>query len=174
MVHRVKNRKFVSLSKLDQKKLADNFCELRQWVSTGELEGFEQLSISVFDHWLSTEEAQTQLDGASESLQRSHNKKLHSFVSELASKAQPYLVKLKGRRRNNVTFRKFTSAAARDQFLVPAPYNCGDRWRFILVFPALDAAYFEGSDFTHHIFFRKRSKLKELEQVSRRAGVYAL
>ncbi|MEH6472815.1 MAG: hypothetical protein V7752_16365 [Halopseudomonas sp.] len=168
------NRKFVSLSKLDQKRLANDFGELRQWVDSGELESYGQLSISVFDHWLSANEARAELGGISENRQRSHNKKLHSFVSELTSQTECYLVKFTGRRRENMTFRKFTSATARNQFLTPAPFDISNRWRFTLVFPELEAIYFERCDFTHDVFFREHGKLRKLEKAAQDAGVYAL
>ncbi|MCJ8351943.1 hypothetical protein [Moritella sp.] len=63
----MKQRRFISLPLNTQKALQaqykDAYGALEHMYDTGILEGIEQVSVSVFDHWLSFDEAIDQRSG---------------------------------------------------------------------------------------------------------------
>ncbi len=136
--------------------------------------GYKNASISVYDHWLTREEAEEQLDKISDALQIKHNIKLHSFCCNLTNEVTSYLVKFKGRYKNKVVFKEFLSSSGREKSIIPLEYNYGDKWRFVIVFPSLNLVYFEGCDFTHHFYYRDKSGFKVIENIAKQSGVHVL
>ena len=168
------NRHFISLPRERQAQLKAQFPELRELAEEGSANGVQHIAVSVFDHWLSVDEAIAEIDEVSLDSQRVNDAKLHAFTCGLASRSQCYLVKFKGRHHQHATFRAFTSDSARNRWLTPLPYNIGDKWRFQLVFPQLEMVYFEGSDFTHHIYLKHSIGQRVVEEAAIGSGVYVL
>jgi len=162
----VNNRHFIALPETQQKSLRAQFAYLRELAEAGSATNFYQLVVSVFDHSLSEEEAIEELNEVSFEAETSRSAKLAAFARSLASRNRCYLVKFKGRRHECPTFRSFTSDDARDRWLTPKPYNISDEWRFCLVFPELDMVYFEGCDFTHHIYLKDAKGRSVLEEAA--------
>lgn len=160
-------RRFLNVSKEHQRSLTSQFQSsfdaLDNWYDTGILTGIELVSISIFDHWLSQDEARLHLGDVDEVTQFENNKKLHKFVCSLTSQFDSYLVKFKGRRHNRVSFRKFTSNSAREKTLTLQHSEAGNQCRFVLAIPELDALYFEGWDFTHHIYSPNKFEMSKIE-----------
>ncbi|QUM88852.1 hypothetical protein HWV03_08600 [Moritella sp. 36] len=119
----MKQRRYISLPLNTQKALKaqykDAYEALEHMYDTGILKGIEQVSVSVFDHWLSFDEAMAQLSGIDASTQYEYNRKLHKFACLLSDSFECYLVKYKGRYSNKVTYREFTSDKAREDTLWP-------------------------------------------------------
>lgn len=168
------NRHFLSLPREQQRLLQAQFPELLELAEEGAAKGFYQLAVSVFDHWLSAEEAIAEIDEVSLGSQQGNNAKLAAFARHLASRNQCYLVKFKGRYRKQVVFKEFVSQEKRDRWLTPLPHDVGDNWRFLLVFPQLEMVYFEGSDFTHHIYLKEKNGQRVIGAAAADAGVYLL
>jgi hypothetical protein len=167
-------RRFVALPKKDQDRLTELFGALPRLIAAEEATGYQHQIVSVFDHVLSLEEAKIDLDNVDPTHAARHDEALHAFACALSASSDCYLVKLKGRRKDRLTFRAFTSEEAREQSLVPLPYLVSDRFRFTLVFPNLDLVYFEGTDFTHHLYFKRAESLEPVVEAARRAGVHLL
>lgn len=157
-------------SKKEQKALLDKFDTLLDVVKEHESGEYEQSSISFFDHWLSRDEAIKHLDNVSLNKQVRRDTLLHEFCSKLASETEVKFVKFRGRYRNKPVFKNIKSNRA----LYPEPYNIGERWRFVLVLPELNAVYCEGCDFTHHIYYPKFQDLSLIYKVANQCGVHVI
>ena len=136
--------------------------------------GYQRASISVYDHWLTREEAEEELDKVPNIKQQAHNIRLHKFCCTLTDEISAYLVKFKGRYKSKVVFKEFLSTPGREKSLIPLEYNYGDKWRFVLVFPSLDLLYFEGSDFTHTFYYKDLEQIKPIAEIAKRHGVHVL
>ncbi|MEX2473724.1 hypothetical protein [Marinobacter sp.] len=169
----VSHRHFISLPEKQQNLLRAQFPELRE-LAEGGAAGCHQLAVSVFDHWLSPSEAVSELNGVDLESQTNKDAKLAAFARSLASRHQCYLVKFKGRYHQHPTFRIFTSDEACHRWLTPLPYNIGDKGRFCLAFPQLEMVYFEGHDFTHHLYYKGDSGKPVVEKAAADAGLYLL
>lgn len=174
----MKHRRFVNLPLNTQKILRaqykDAYEALEYMYDTGVLKGIEQVSVSVFDHWLSFDEAIAQLSDIDVSIQYEYNRKLHTFACLLSNSFECYLVKHKGRYSNNVTYRKFSSDKAREDTLWPLDYRVPTRHRFELIIPELDAIYYEDDDFTHHIYFAKGNKSHKFTELLKKSDLHLL
>ncbi len=168
------SRHFISVPKEQQSLLHAQFPELRDLAEGGAASGYHQLAVSVFDHWLSAGEAVNELNRVDLESQTSKDAKLAAFARSLASRHDCCLVKFKGRYQRHATFRAFTSDDARNRWLAPLPYNISDKGRFCLVFPQLGMVYFEGHDFTHHLYFKGDSGLPVVEEAAAYAGLHLL
>lgn len=171
---RVINRHFVSLPRQQQRLLQAQFPELLELAEVGGAKGFHQLDVSVFDHWLSADEAIAEMDEVSLASEQANNEKLATFARLLASRNQCYLVKFKGRYHKRPVFKEFLSDEKRNRWLTPLPHDVGDNWRFRLLFPQLQMVYFEGSDFTHHIYLKEKGGQQVIEAAAVDAGLYLL
>lgn len=153
--------------------LGAQFPELQTLAEDGAA-GCYELAVSVFDHWLSPDEAVKELNGVDLESQRARDAKLAAFARSLSSRCQSYLVKFKGRHQKNPTFREFTSDDALERWLTPLPYNISNKGRFCLVFPTIRMVYFERHDFTHHLYFKGDSGKPTVEKAAADAGLYLL
>jgi len=167
-------RRFVALLKEEQDRLAEQFATLPQLIAAEDVDNYQHQAVSVFDHFLSAEEAKIQLEDVDNADAASHNESLHKFACNLSARNDCYLVKLKGRHKGRLTFRAFTSAVAKERSLVPKPYMVSDYFRFVLVFPSLDLVYLEGSDFTHHLYFKSAESLEQVVEAASHANIHLL
>jgi hypothetical protein len=106
-------RSFIKLTKLESEGLAKRFPELLDLINYREVDSLDQYALSAFDHWLSPEETRTQIGNAvSEDQENLHNQKFQRFLSDISAETEVFLIKLKGRRRLTLTFRRFLSRDA--------------------------------------------------------------
>ncbi len=73
-------------------------------------DGYQQVAIAVYDHWLSEEEAYKELNDVPIEKQKINDAKLHSFVCRLTSSFESYLVKRVGNRRRPSAIHNGSSA----------------------------------------------------------------
>ncbi|WP_415882899.1 hypothetical protein [Neptuniibacter sp. QD34_54] len=171
-------RKFINLPKSKQQSLrhefATHFEALDTYYDTGESESVEWISVTVFDHWLSLDEAILNLDKARDETRKAYDEKLYTFICLLTSQFEAFLVKKLGRYNEKLTFREFTSKEGRKSTLILSDYRCGERARFSFVIPSLGILYFEGSDFTHHIYFKDVNALETIRPLVDRCKLFLL
>lgn len=160
-------RSFVKLTKFESVELARRFPELPDLISSEEVDSLDQYALSVFDHWLSPKAAITQIDNISEEQEKIHNLKFARFLGDISAETQAYLIKLNGRRKSNLTFRRFLSQEGLRKYLQPKHHMVNDSFRCILLFPAIETVYFEGCDFTHHFFCRKSDAKELIEKIAK-------
>jgi len=167
-------RKFKRLNKTENTRhnlLLPNIVRLYAKEDTSD---YKHLSICVFDHWLNQEEARDEIDKVSVEKEGANDRKLHGFCCALASKNECYLIKLLGSKKNEVTFRAFSSEKSCQECLEPEAYNCSSNGRFVLAFPEMELIYFEDWDFTHHIYYRNADKLAGFRELVGKHEVYIL
>jgi len=109
--------------------------------------GFNYLGITVFDHWLTQDEAIKELD--SNSLELKRDKQLFNLNKELQNKFEVYFVKIRGRRKEKVVYRHIRNFKCLEGGY--NGYDCGNRGIYIL--PKLKAIYIEGYDHTYHLYY---------------------
>lgn len=168
------NRRFMAVDKSVQSRLEEAFPDLSEVIENNPVNRYKTASITVFDHWLSEEEAATELGDVLPEIEKEYDARLHKFISGLTSKFETYFIKRVGKNKKRITFRAFTSEPAKDKTLTPLPWTASNRSRFILVIPSLELAYFEGWDFTHHVHLKNMSVIAVLKEEAAKAGVYVL
>jgi hypothetical protein len=168
------NRRFKVVDKPTQTRLVHCFPQLGEILSYEGYSNYQHLSVTVYDHWLSEENAFLQLNNMPIEKQKIYDARLHSFVCNLTGNFESYLVKRVGRHKKNITFRAFTSRMAREDALRPQPYLVGDRNRFTFVIPHLKLIYIESCDFTHHVYLRDSASIDTLKNEAEKSGVYVL
>lgn len=165
-------RNFKNVPLCQQKALAEAFPELLSLWEYIEVEGFKKVSVSVFDHWLSQDEAIKHIDNVSTIQAGKNNDLLHKFVISLAQSTETYLVKFRGKNSGKkAVFKEFTSQLGMVNCLIPEYHFAGDNYRFILVLPQLSVVYFEGSDFTHQIYYKREKDLEFISKLAHENGL---
>jgi len=139
-----------------------------------EINGYSKLSISVFSHWLSQNEAIDEIDEVSTYKIKKNNEKLHSFTVALIESTTCYLIKIIGLKKDTVTFRELLSPLKLNKAILPTPHLIGDKWRFVLAIPSLEIIYFEGSDFTHHIYYKDIKKIEPIYSLVKNNELHVL
>ncbi len=166
----MRNFRNVPLSR--QKSLAEAFPELLSLYDFIEVADYKKVSISVFDHWLSQDEAIKNIDNVSTIQAAKNNDLLHKFTISLTQSTEAYLVKFRGRNSDKkVIFKEFTSQKALVNILTPEYHFSGDRYRFILVLPQLNIVYFEGSDFTHQVYYKREKDMEFVSVLAKESGL---
>lgn len=169
------NRRFHNLDRKTQDSLINCFPGLAAIASNESTGDYQQVAISVYDHWLSEEEAYKELNDVPIEKQKIYDAKLHSFVCSLTSSFESYLVKRVGRYKQHVTFRAFTSTSAKNMTLRPLPYLTSSANRFMFVIPSLKLIYVESWDFTHHAYYlENQAPIAALKAEAEKAGIYVL
>ena len=167
-------RSFVNLSKPETLRLNNQFPEILDLVRLEQVDAYNHYSVSVFDHWLSPEEAKIEIDQISFKKIESHNEKLFKLVTGLAGQTDTYLIKFLGRKKSQITFRKFLSQKGLDRSVKPKNHLISDSFRFILLLPELETAYFEGSDFTHHFYTKNNNGKEVFQKMAKSNNLYIL
>ena len=167
-------RNFKSTTKIKQKHLNEVFPEIMDLYSMEETDAYTKVSVCAFDHWLTQEEAIKEIDDVSHRGEKEHNKKLHEFSVALAENTECYLVKLIGKKKGKVTYREFTSEIGLRKQLVPEHHYIADSCRFVLALPKLKGVYFEGSDFTHHFYFKGTEDIQEISDLANKYGLHII
>ena len=165
-------RRFKNVSRTKQNSLSKEFPELLSLYACGEDVAYKKVSVSVFDHWLNKDEAIKYIDSASAIQEIENNHLLHKFSMSLASLTETYLVKMRGKNtKRKAAFKEFSYESGINNCLIPQHHFASDRSRFVLVHPQLNAVYFEGSDFTHHIYYKHENGLEFISKLANETGL---
>jgi len=167
-------RNFKNTTKIKQNQLNEVFPEMMDLFSWEGTDAYTKVSVCTFDHWLTQEEAIKEIDDVSHHREKEHNKKLHEFSVALAENTECYLVKLIGKKKKRVTYREFTSEVGLRKQLVPELHYIADSCRFVLVLPKLKGVYFEGSDFTHHFYFKGNEDIQKISDLAKKHGLHII
>ena len=167
-------RNFQSISKSAQAQITTQPDDVLKAFRGESVESHRKFSISVFDHWLSRDECIAEIDNTTSQGEFERNHRLHLFCIDLAKSNECYVVKLRGRKKEQVTFRKFTSEKGLVRVLEPKEHSVGDNWRFVLSLPKLKIVYLEGSDFTHHVYHQDSQAKFALTHLARIHGLHVI
>ncbi|MFC3152324.1 hypothetical protein ACFOEK_14920 [Litoribrevibacter euphylliae] len=165
-------RKFRNLPRPKQTEINRIFPDLQEAIERHE--GYTYIGITVFDHWLSRDEANQLLENVPEDEQKRRNQLLYNFSKKLLSEAEVLNFKFIGKwTKAKPLFRKFTSQEAALEYLNPAAGNNHKRF-FEVVLPELKIIFMEGWDDTNIMYLKDASVKPLIQQWAKEAGVYCL
>lgn len=166
-------RKLLNVSRNRQKELASVFHWLR-----GVHENFDGsaqiLSVSVFDHWLTREEANVLLERVSPQEQQRRNSLHAAFCARLAAETEVLSFTFRRRRQDQLVFRSFALPAALLFYFTPNGGRTLGHRQFHVVLPQLGCAYYESWDDTNHFYFSANTDMTHVSQLASECGLHVL
>ena len=165
-------RNLINLGKQKQVELKQQFPSIRKLFNISEQSDYSHLAISVFDHTLTPEEVKLEINDNGSSYNLKYDKKLYYFCVALSESTTVNPVKLIGRYKTKVLFRSFTASKNAKKYLEPKPYHHHDLKRFVLALPIYDSIYFEGCDYTHHLYYKSFEKLDPVLELVKLHGLH--
>lgn len=158
-----------------QERLLTTFPNILEVTSGDEDHTYEMLSISVFDHWLDREEATSLLENVSSSVD-SRRKGLHHCLSRklvTSLDAVTFNIESDGTKTRPV-FKGFVSPQSACDYVEPSDHNISARFYFKLAIPDLSCLYFEGSDYTSHLYYQRESEISTILKIAEQCGLFVL
>lgn len=131
--------------------------------------GLQQISLSVFDHWLSRDEASRLLEAVEREEQISRDMRFFTFAVALSDRTEMLDFAERGRRRDRLQFRKFARAMV---YFDSAIKRRGGRRHVVL--PSLDALLIEAWDDTWQLIFRNLQQVEIVLEQASIAGLFVL
>jgi hypothetical protein len=132
------------------------------------------LSVSVFDHWLSQEEASDLLENVSP-VEQTRRDALHAkFCSLLVAGTAALSFVFRGRLKDRPVFREFTSVQALSKYCTPHGGRALGHREFQVALPELDCVFYESWDDTNHFFFTKPTAVDTISEWALQSGLYIL
>lgn len=132
------------------------------------------MAITVFDHWLTRDEANRLLENVPREEQQIRNACHAAFCALLVAETPVLSFAFRGRAHDRTTFREFISPEALSNYCTP---NGGQTLRhrhFQVVLPELDCAFLESWDDTHHFYFNNPACIEPVREWAERCGLYLL
>ena len=126
--------------------------------------GVSGLAVSVFDHWLSEDEAREHLAHVPPAEQARRDGLHARFAQLVLAQTEALTYVWRGRRKDRAVFRRFTD--------VEAP-RTGQR-PFRLVLPAWQAVFLEGWDDTHSVFSTSPETVQQVKDCAAACGLFVL
>ncbi|MGK5023391.1 hypothetical protein [Janthinobacterium sp. RB2R34] len=132
------------------------------------------LSVSVFDHWLSRDEACEKLENVPVDEQARRDALLADFCSQMIAGTDVLSFVQRGRQFRHILFRRFVSKAALSEYCRPGGGKVLGHRDFHVVLPEHGCVLYGSWDDTYHFFF-KRPGLEDAARVwADKSGVYLL
>lgn len=132
---------------------------------------YNEAHISVFNHWLSVEEADKEITDAPNDI---YNQALHNFSLNLFKQYQAYFVKFKGNDKKYTRLKVAINDKALEIITTPTHHLSSGQFRFVALIPELEVLYLEGCDYTHHIYYKSEPKFNKLKTMISEYGLYVL
>lgn len=175
-------RHLKNIPKARQAQLHAQFRWLPGIVQDRELEQASMLWVSVFDHWLSREEANALLENIPADEASRRNKLLQGFCAEMIASTEVLSIALRGHGKHRPTFRAFTSTDMLLKYCAPGggtvfpyPTRHGFRHRhFRVALPQFGCTFHESWDYTYHFYCRSPQLEVAAREWAARSGVYVL
>lgn len=149
-----------SLKSYEQRELASQFPRLLDLIGSFEADGYESIAVSVFDHWLTTEEAIKLLDGVSLEEQETRDSKHLKLSRLLVENQSVYEFHFIGKKRNLLRFSSYSSKSSILRAVQPEGRFGNGLSFFRLAIPDLKAVYLEGYDDTNTLFYRDEALIQ--------------
>jgi hypothetical protein len=170
----ISNRRLVNVTQARQRALGEQFAWLHSVHENEKREDVKQLSVSVFDHWLSREDACKLLENIPIEEQERRDKLLAAFCSALISNTEVLSFAMRGRRKDRPVFRTFTSKTVLGSYCKPNGGKLLRHRHFYVVLPELGCAFYESWDDTYHFFFTSPGIEKAAHDWAAQSGVFLL
>lgn len=175
-------RRLFNVPRVRQDALSTQF----SWLPSIELgetpSGVHMLWVSVFEHWLSREDACSLLENTpSEEIWR-RRQLLKRFCEEMVSSTEVLSFAMRGHCKHRPVFRAFRSKEETSNYCKPNgsemfhyPRRCGFRHRhFRVALPEFGCTFNESWDDTYHFYFTSPGIKEAALEWTRRSGVYIL
>ncbi|MFM0157310.1 hypothetical protein [Paraburkholderia sediminicola] len=167
-------RRLLNVSRLRQQELRSQFSWLRGVHVDEKNQDVQVNSVSTFDHWLSWEEACKILENVPPVEEARRNSLLADFCTNMIAETDVLSFALRGRQKNTIIFRNFTSKAALANYCRPCSGKILGHRHFFVVLPVLDCAFYESWDNTYHFFFTKPGIADAALDWAKQSNVYLL
>jgi hypothetical protein len=168
------NRRIVNVAKTRQRDLAGQFHWLMDVDLNEQRAEVQILSVSVFDHWLSREEACEKLENVPTDEQARRNALLSDFCSRMIAGTDVLSFVQRGRQFRDILFRRFVSKEVLSEYCRPGGGKVFGHRHFHVVLPEHECVFYESWDDTYHFFF-DRSDIADAARVwADQSGVYLL
>lgn len=168
------NRRIVNVSNTRQRDLTAQFPWLMDVDLHEQRADVRILSVSVFDHRLSHEEACEKLENVQADEQARRDALLADFCSRMIAETEVLSFVQRGRQSRRIVFRRFLSKEVISEYCRPGGGKVFGHRHFHVILPELGCAFYEGWDDTYHFFFT-RSGIEEAARVwASQSGVYVL
>ncbi len=169
-------RRLRNLPPARQTALRRDFPWLRAvaWDETPLPSNLKSMSITVFDHWLSREEANRLLENVPPDEQLDRQARHAKFCALLTAQTQVLSFAFRRHAKNRSVFREFTSAQALTAYYTPHGGPSLRHRMFQVVLPELQCAFFEGWDDTHHFFYTQPAGIDRIREWASWCGLYVL
>lgn len=168
------NRRIVNVSKTNQTVLADQFHWLMDVDLNEHSADIQILSVSVFDHWLSREEACEKLENVPANEQARRDALLADFCYRMSAGTGVLSFVQRGRQFRHILFRRFVSKEVLSEYCRPDGGKVFGHRHFHVVLPEHGCVFYESWDDTYHFLF----KCSDIEDAARvwadQSGVYLL
>lgn len=171
----MQERRLLNLPQSRQLALRDQFSWLKAVVEDeAHPHDLRCMSVTVFDHWLTRDEANELLENVPPEAQANRTARHAEFCALVAAGTPVLSFALRRRSHDRATFRKFTSQEALSRYLTPGGGKTLRHRHFKAVLPELGCAFFESWDDTHHFYFSKPIAISPIRAWATQCGLYVL
>lgn len=168
------NRRIVNVPKIRQRHLASQFPWLMDVDLNERRVDVQMLSVSVFDHWLSREEACEKLANVPPHEKVRRDALLADFCSRMIAATEVISFAQRGRQCRRIIFRRLLSKAVAAEYCRPHGGRVFGRSHFRVVLPEFQCALYEGWDDTYHFYFTQPGIVEAAHGWASQSGVYLL
>lgn len=168
------NRRIVNVPKARQLDLAIQFPWLMEVDLNEQPENIQILSVSVFDRWLSREEADEKLENVPVAEQERRNALLADFCSLVVASTELISFMQRGRQCRHIIFRRFLSDEVASKYCRPGGGRVFGHRHFQVALPEFGCAFYESWDDTYHFFFTQPAIAEAAQVWAHQSGVYLL
>ena len=169
-------RRLVNLPEVRQAELRLHYPWLRAvaW-NEGDLPSHVNgLAVSVFDRWLTRDEANDLLENVPSEEQEIRTARHAKFCALLIAGTPVLSFAFRRRAHDRTIFREFTSSEVLYKYCTPNGGTTLKHRHFQVVLPELDCAFFESWDDTHHFYFNSRASIDIIRKWAGQCGLYLL
>ena len=152
-----------------QNKLLSSFKDLDKVLEMEETEIYNQISISVYNHWLTRDEGNKSFSRVSRiAHQRRRNRKHNNFYRALLKKMTIYGYEYIDYK-DEFYFIKFNSLEDTLQYM-----SKGETNRFCIVIPKIRSILISGFDDTNHLYYQNEKMMNKIKPLVKKAGLYMI
>lgn len=170
----ISTRRLMNVSRTRQRELAAQFSWLHSVHENEKREDVQVLSVSVFDHWLSRDEACNLLENISDDEQERRNALLENFCAKVTGSTEVLSFFMRGRKKDKSIFREFKSKEILANYCKPNGGKFLKHRHFYVVLPEWRCAFYESWDDTYHFFFTSPGIEEVAVDWAAQSGVYLL
>jgi hypothetical protein len=167
-------RRLLNLRNSEQLKLCRQFPWLKDLIEDERPDHVQVLSVSVFDHWLSRNEACELLENVPLSEQQRRDALHAKFCAALVKEASVLSFVFRGRKDDRLVFRKFKSTYDLERYCTPHGGRTLKHRQFHVVLPDLKCVFLESWDDTNHFFFNEPAAVSLIQRLAASSGLYVL